>query len=89
MPFRAHDPKNLPVELAISAAEYTNDICHIIGSLNFTAGALSRVQINYVEYFQNALHYEQMASSQTNYVVVQDLVKNNNVTSLQLEQLSE
>ena len=68
-------------------AEYTNDIRHVVGTLNFTADGLSRVQINNVEYFRNGLDYEQMASSQTTDVVVQDLVKNN-VTSLQLVQFA-
>ena len=68
-------------------AEYTNDICHVVCSLNFTADALSRVQINNVEYFQNGLDYEQMALSQTTDAVILDLLKNN-VTPLQLEQFA-
>ena len=68
-------------------AEYTNDIRHVVGLLNFTAGALSRVQINNIEYFQNGLDYEQMALSQTTDAVIQDLLQNN-VTSLQLKQFA-
>ena len=68
-------------------AEYTNDIRHVVGSLNFTVDALSRIQTNNVEYFQNGLHYEQMASGQTTGAVVQNFVKNN-VTSLRLEQFA-
>ena len=68
-------------------AEYTNDICHVVGSLSFTAEALSRVQINNVEYFQNSFDYKQMALSQTTDAVIQDLLQNN-VTSLQLEQFA-
>ena len=66
-------------------AEYTNDIRHVVGTLNFTADALSRVQINNVENFQNSLDYEKMILSQTTEGVIQDLLQNN-VTSLQLEQ---
>ena len=68
-------------------AEYTNDILHVVGSLNFAADALSRVQINNVEYFQNSLDYEKMALSQTIDAVIQDLLQIN-VTSLQLEQFA-
>ena len=68
-------------------AEYTNDIRHVVGSLNFTIDDLSRIQINNVEYFQNGLDYEQMASSQTTDAVVQNFVQNN-VTSLRLEQFA-
>ena len=60
----------------------------MVGSLNFTADALSRVQINNVEYFQNSLDHEQMALSQTTDAVIQDLLKNNNAPSLQLEQFA-
>ena len=67
--------------------EYTNDILHVVGSLNFTADALSRVHINNVEYFQNSLNYAQIALSQTIDAVIQDLLQNN-VTSLQLEQFA-
>ena len=55
--------------------------------MNFTVDALSRVQINNVEYFQNSLDYEKMALSQTTDAVIQDLLQNN-VTSLQLEQFA-
>ena len=42
----------------------------MVGSLNFTADALSRVQISNVEYFQNGLDYEQMALYQTTDAVI-------------------
>ena len=89
MPFRALDPKNLARRARHLSyiAEYTNDILYVVGLLNFTADALSRVQINNVEYSQNSLNYEKMALIQTTDAVIQDLLQNN-VTSLHLEQFA-
>ena len=68
-------------------AEFMNDIRDVVGLLNLTVDALSHVQINNVEFFQNSLDYEQMALSQTTDAAIQDLLQNN-VMSLQLEQFA-